>query len=76
MTDTKTDPKTDPTPRFAHFQGETDEQTAAHLAALETEADGLVARENPDIKKQIEAEIERIRGPKSTRLRGGDAETR
>jgi hypothetical protein len=68
--------KTDDTPRFAHFEGETDEQTAAHLKALQVEADGMVARDNPDIRKQIDAEIERIRGPKSTRLRGGDAETR
>lgn len=71
-----TDSKTDTTPRFAHFEGETDEQTAAHVTALETEAAGIVARDNPDIQKQIHSEIDRIRGPKATRLRGGDAETR
>lgn len=71
----------------AHFEGETDEQTADHVAALKVELAGQKDRgenANDEADKvrgkrragEIQAELDRIQGTRSgkqTRAAGGDA---
>ena len=68
-----TEKKTEETePAFAHHPGETEEQTADHVAALEAERAHFVAHDKADRVKAIDAELARLRGgsAKTTRLRG------
>lgn len=60
---------------FAHFPGEPDELTAAHVAALETELKSRTVRGLDT--DGVQAELDRLRGTatrgKRTRLRGEGA---
>lgn len=63
---------------FAIHEGEDPEQTADYIASLEVSLKGCRDRGEADSAKQVEAELERMRGGKAkqTRPRAAAAETR